>query len=416
MKIIHVTYAGSGGAGIAARRSIAALRKAGIDSVLLCARGVPSGGASETFKYPLLRKIWHQINHQYESWLRRKLPIADHCLRSSSRLPGFLVSEINALKPDIVHLHWINSGTMSVAEIQKIEAPVVWTLHDMWPLTGSSHCAGSLLHEWRGAGMPIAYSDLDVTDYCRKLESRHSDKMRGKPDAIISLSSWMSDLVKKASFSAEKITKQIPNCIDLDVYCPSNDKASLKSKWGLPADKKVLLFASSWGGSPIKGFDLFEEAIGKLDQRTADQCVIAAFGGEKEQRELNGVPFYGLGHIHEDTEIASVYQACDVFVCPSREDNYPNTIVEASACGVPTVGFSIGGLPDLVEDGVSGVLAQPYDTGKLALGISEVCEKALSLGLEARRRIEGTCNERLHAKALCSVYRQLLDKSEVALH
>jgi len=383
-----------------------ALLAKGIESYLLCARNPPQGGDMPNMEF--LRKCWHAINHRYEQWRRRKLPAEDQCLRSANLLPGFLLRSIRRYDPDLVHLHWINSGTLSVSEIQKIDVPVVWTLHDMWPLTGSSHCAGSLLNSWRKSGMPCTFADLDSSGYCRQLEVRHTRKMLNKPDAMICPSEWMFAQAEKAPFMENKKSFLITNCIDLDIFTPTLDKKLAKKSLGLPENKHVLLFVSSWGNSPVKGFDLLDGAFSAMPVSMRKECVVAVLGGHHGEQRMHGMKVYYMGNKEGDRELARVYQAADVFVCPSREDNYPNTVVEASACGVSTVGFSIGGLPDLVEDGVSGVLVEAYDTGQLSRAIVKVLKDAESMGAEARRRVEARNNDMDHAEALLCLYKKLL--------
>jgi len=409
MKVIHVTYSGAGGAGIAARRSHEALTAAGVKSHLLCARNAPSG--CDLLGRRRLRKCWHAINYQYEKWRRRKLPSEDQCLRSASLFPGFMLKEIEAFSPDIVNLHWINSGTLSVSEIQKINVPVVWTLHDMWPLTGSSHCAGSMLEPWRQAGMPHAFATLDPTEYCRELEASHADKMRCKPEAMISPSRWMHNQVGKAEFTADKETPRIPNCLNLETFYPVKDKAKAKRKLGLPEDKNVLLFVSSWANNPIKGFDLLDQAFSNVAEVDRRSCVIAMLGAHGGESNMHGIPIFHLGNRVGDQEVAVVYQAADIFLCPSREDNYPNTVLEASACAVPTVAFDIGGLPDLIDHQVSGMLAEPYNPIEFATCIVDALKQCAGLGDAARRKSAKQNDPERHAAELIKLYSTLVSKA-----
>ena len=408
MKILHVTYSGIGGAGIAARRSHEALTAAGVQSHLLCARNAPPGCDVADKRW--LRKCWHAINYHYEKWRRRKLLAEDQILRSANILPGYLLKQIMSYDPDIVHLHWINSGTLSVSEIQRIPVPVVWTLHDMWPLTGSSHCAGSLLGKWRQAGMPSAFSEIDETGYCRKLEAIHDQKMADKPDGIISPSRWMHGQVGKKRFSKNKHVQWIPNCLDLEVFCPAHDQALAKKKLGLPTDKKVLLFVSSWGSSPVKGYDLIELALAALSDDIRQTCVIAILGRQRSSNEGHGFPVIYLGNREGDKALAEVYQAADVFLCPSREDNYPNTVMEASACGLPTVAFETGGLPDLVESGWSGMLAEPFDPRSFAECMGAALRDSDRMGKNALEKATQVNNPSRHAQSLARFYKAVLSE------
>jgi glycosyltransferase involved in cell wall biosynthesis len=102
-----------------------------------------------------------------------------------------------------------------------------------------------------------------------------------------------------------------------------------------------------------------------------------------------GLPFETkfLGRLDDDESLRRAYSAADVFVCPSEEDNLPLTVMEAMACGTPSVGFRTGGVPEMVEESKTGFLAEPFDTNHLAeclnkaldgIGLSEECrEKAV---------------------------------------
>ena len=278
----------------------------------------------------------------------------------------------------------------------------------MWPLNGSSHCAGSLLDLWRNAGMPCTFADFDSTGYCRRLETKHAHKMLNKPEVMISPSRWMHAQVQKATFMAHKKSFHVTNCIDLDVFLPAKDKQAAKKAVGLPRGKTILLFVSSWGNSPVKGFDLLHEALSKLPESAKKNYAIAVLGGHTGEPEIHGMKAHYLGNKSGDNELARVYQAADVFLCPSREDNYPNTVVEASACGIPTVAFDVGGLPDLIEHGKSGMLAQPYEVDEFAACVIDTLRNHEKMGAAARNRTLENNGAEDHARFLLELYKSCL--------
>jgi glycosyltransferase involved in cell wall biosynthesis len=180
---------------------------------------------------------------------------------------------------------------------------------------------------------------------------------------------------------------------------------------GLPEDKNVLLFVSSWANNPIKGFDLLDQAFSHLAEADRKNCVIAMLGAHGGENDMHGMPVFHLGSREGDEELAAVYQAADVFLCPSREDNYPNTVLEASACGVPSVAFNIGGLPDLIDHHESGMLAEPYNPVEFASCLVDTLRKCSSLGDAARSKVARQNDSELHATELINLYSTVIAKA-----
>ncbi len=97
-----------------------------------------------------------------------------------------------------------------------------------------------------------------------------------------------------------------------------------------------------------------------------------------------------MGELHDEITLALAYSAADVFVCPSREESFSNTTLESLACGTPVVGFAVGGIPDMIEHKVNGMLATPHDPQELAAGIAYVLEeeeRREAMGRAARQTV-----------------------------
>jgi len=122
----------------------------------------------------------------------------------------------------------------------------------------------------------------------------------------------------------------------------------------------------------------FVEAIDRLIEKYPEiknNTAIAILGGHSEEVTLS-LPSYSLGYVSDEKRIVNIYNSVDVFVLPSLEDNLPNTIMEAMACGVPSVGFKVGGIPEMIEHQKTGYVANYRDTADLAEGIHWVLEDA----------------------------------------
>ena len=138
---------------------------------------------------------------------------------------------------------------------------------------------------------------------------------------------------------------------------------------------------------------------------------MAILGGHAE--EVAGrlrLPAFPLGYVSDERRIVSIYNAADVFVLPSLEDNLPNTIMEAMACGVPCVGFRIGGIPEMIDHKKNGYVAAPRDAADLAEGIKWVLGEADAdaLGREAQRKVAACYSQQAVAMKYIDVYNQAL--------
>ena len=168
----------------------------------------------------------------------------------------------------------------------------------------------------------------------------------------------------------------MPNPIDTDLWQPIEQPLARKLL-GLPQDCPLLLFGAFGGGSSYhKGFDLLLSALAKLSSEpNLKNLQLVIFGQHAPQLPPQlDFPLHYTGHLHDDLTLRTVYSAVDAFVIPSRQDNLPNTGLEAHACATPVVAFNIGGLSDIVDDRLTGALAEPFETSSLASEIRWVLE------------------------------------------
>ena len=279
-----------------------------------------------------------------------------------------LVDQINALKPDIVHLHWINEGFLSIKDIARIKAPIVWSLHDMWPFTGGCH-----YDEWcgafvKGCGRCKVLGSDKANDLSSKVFSVKQKAYANANITVVGLSNWLAEEARKSRLFADKPIVNLPNPIDPEEFGPIN-KIFARQLFGLPADKKLILFgAMSATADPRKGFS---QLAGALEQLSSDYELVV-FGSE-EPRTPQGFKqkAHYLGMLNDNVSLKALYNAADVMVVPSLQENLSNAIMESLACGTPVVAFDIGGNSDMITHQQNGYLAKPFDANDLATGIAQ---------------------------------------------
>lgn len=301
---------------------------------------------------------------------------------------GVSITQLPEFKEaDIIHLHWINQGMLSIEEIGKILASgkkVVWTMHDMWAFTGICHHAGTCKkYEQECGSCPylIAASENDLSK--QTFQEKQLAYTKGKI-TFVACSNWLKELAEKSPLTHGHSVVSIANPIDTKKYYPK-DKNQIRERLNLPADKKIVLFAAVKASDPRKGVDYLVEASKIMAQHPNEILfLIAGNHGEEIEKQL-ALPALSLGYV-SSSEMAEIYNACDLFVTPSLQENLPNTIMEAMACGTPCVGFDIGGIPEMISHGKNGYVAKYKDADDLANGILWTIYKADAETLSANAR------------------------------
>ena len=377
MRVLIVnTSERTGGAAVAANRLMKALNNNGAKAKML----VRDKETDSLTVVPLLhssRLRWHFL------WER----LVIFCRLHFSRLHLFEVDIANAgsditklpefQEADVIHLHWINQGMLSLKGIQKIlksGKPVVWTMHDIWPATALCHVTLGCHHFTSQCGhcrlLPGGGSshDFSTTIWQRKQRILSEGNIY-----FVACSHWLeSETKRSALLNGQKITS-IPNPIDTRIYKKGN-KQEARQRLGLPLDKKLILFASQRVTNVNKGMDYLIEACRQL--QLADAAVVILGGHAEEVVSQLSLEAYPLGYVNEEQRIVDVYHAADVFVLPSLSENLPNTIMEAMACGVPCVGFKVGGIPEEIDHRRNGYVAEYRSAEDLAHGIRWILTEA----------------------------------------
>ena len=410
MKVLIVnSYDIQGGAARAAMRLHKALLNKGVNSEMLVQnknsdKYTVSGPVSKSEK--ALVKVRSFLD---------PLPLRSYKNRSKTHFsPSWvpfsnIADEINKRSPDIVHLHWINEGMIPIEDLAKLKAPIVWTLHDMWPFTGGCHYSDGCNRYIEKCGSCIVLNSKKDSDLSRKIYKR---KLKAYSEidklTIVGLSKWLTNSSKYSSLFNGRDHINLPNPINTEIFKPL-DKDHARLLWNLPQDKKLILFGAMGATSdPRKGFIELKRAIKKLND-TDFELVI--FGSSEPENSQNfGFTTHYVGRLSDDVSLVTLYNAVDVMVVPSLQENLSNVILESLACGLPVIGFDIGGNSDMIEHKKNGYLAKPFDSNDLAVGINWVlCHpKYKKLSKLVRDMIMFEFSDKVVAKKYIALYKSIL--------
>lgn len=335
---------------------------------------------------------------------------------SDARLPNpALVRELNESDADVIHLHWMHSGALSMSDVARIRKPVLWTMHDNWLFTGGCHIKYECRHFENGCGQcPLLGSEKPHDRSWTNAQVKRRVFER-KPVTVLGLSRWMISEASRSYALRGNAFVTLPNPIDTKRFEP-RDRAEARSRLGLPQDRKLILFGANAAlQDPNKGYDLLLAALAGF---TAEEGVeLVAFGAEAPAEPLPlAMPYRFVGFVSDDSMLADLYSACDVTVVPSRQENLSNAIMESLACASPVVAFDVGGNADQIEHLRNGYLAQPHDLASLSEGIRWVLrhEAPETLAAAARSKVMECFDSDVVARRYVELYRQIMTRQEPA--
>lgn len=417
MKILLINTSDRiGGAAIAASRLLECLRNNGVKVQML----VRNKESQEPRVIQLRKSWWHVWQFVWERiviWSANRFKKYNLFAVDIANTGSDITQLPEFKQASVIHLHWVNQGMLSLGDIKRIlqsGKPVVWTMHDMWPFTAichySSDCSNYQSH---CHSCPLLYRgwrwDLSYRTFKKKQKVWST-----APIAFVGCSQWLAKQALTAALTQGEgnLVTNIPNPINTNLFKPLNKRAC-RVRRGLPLDKKLLLFGSMKVTDKRKGIDYLVEACRLLAAQhsaTIEQWGVVVFGQAVEQyASLFPFPLYALEYIHHESDLADLYNAVDLFVTPSLQDNLPNTIMEAMACGTPCVGFQVGGIPEMIDHLHNGYVAQYKSTIDLSNGISWVLEEAdyKLLSESARRKVLDHYSEECVGKQYIELYNSI---------
>jgi glycosyltransferase involved in cell wall biosynthesis len=321
------------------------------------------------------------------------------------------------LNADILHLHWTNFGFLSINDLKKLfntGKPVVWTLHDMWAFTGGCHYSGDCDHFLHHCGdcwmlRDPGEHDLSFTGWTRKMDMIKDAKNM----VFVTCSHWLANVARTSSLLKDFRIETIPNPIDTAIFLPK-DKTTARRRWHIAPDAKIILFGAANIMDRRKGISYLVDALSELKKNYPEQNIEIVIFGKNKSFDVSALAFkvYELNMISSQDDLVDLYSLADVFVTPAIEDNLPNTVMEALACGTPVVAFNTGGLPDMVEHRQNGYLAEFKSAADFAAGIHYVLnsENKAELAANARKKVLDNFTNEIVASKYIDLYQTILNK------
>ena len=276
---------------------------------------------------------------------------------------------------DLINLHWVANFLDYQSFFSQLprDVSVVWTLHDMNPFTGGCHYNGGCSRYTQGCGACPQLGSHMLKDLTHKIWQRKrkafaklvSDRLH-----IVTPSVWLAEEAKRGPLLGRFPISTIPYGVNTKVFSPQ-DPSIARAALDLPRNAKVVLFIAVSTVKRRKGFVYLAEALSGL-KKIPNLLVVSL--GHGKPTIYSDIAHLHLGHIDNERLLSLVYSSAEVFAIPSLEDNLPNCVLESMSCGAPVVGFNVGGIPDMVRQGDTGLLVPPQDASALRAAIAELLQ------------------------------------------
>lgn len=415
MRLLLYTTTDRDGAGIAASRLNQGLNQLDIVSNILVQKKLSSDPKIIGPKSQIQKGIAN-IKSYFDALPLQLIKHKEDTMFSVPWLPGKVVKTAKDLSPDIINLHWVCKGYLQIESLTKFSTPIVWTLHDMWAFTGGCHYSGGCEQYTAVCGKCPQLGSQSSWDLSRWVWYRKASSWKSMNLTIVSPSSWLAQCAKSSSLFKELRVEIIPNGIDTQVYKPI-DRDLVRDLLNLPKDKILLLFGSANVNDRRKGWHHLKKALeGLIATGWKDKIELVIFGSNHSGKDFfPEFKTHYFGRLQDDISLALIYAAANVFVLPSMQDNLPNTIMEALACGTPCVAFNIGGISDMVEHLQNGYLAEAYNTEDLVKGILWLIdnnEKYVELCKNSRAKVENNFGIELQAQRYSKLFHEILNSKK----
>jgi len=418
MRVAHLATVNTGGAGIAACRLHDGLLRIGAMSHMYVAHCTGSHSAITEMPadYSFVTRFRRRLDHARFS--RERAPYVNTLsprleLFSDDRVPGTYRLDISLFPAEVYHLHWVAGFVDYTRFFARVptRTPLVWTLHDMNPMSGGCHYTLGCERFTEHCGLCPQLGSSDPKDLSARIHRRKKLALANLDPAttrFVTASRWMQVETQRSSLLSRFSIERIPFGLDTSVFSPRH-KETAREVFGLPPDAPVLLFVADTVSNHRKGFDLLQAALSDL--KLDSQVTLAAIGhgASVATGESTTVP---LGRIDNDRMMSFAYSAADVFIMPTRAEAFGQVVLESMACGTPVIAFDVGGIPDMIRQGETGLLAPPEDVRALREAIVAVLtdeQFRARLSAHCRRVAVAEYDIEVQARRYAALYETLIE-------
>lgn len=388
MNIVHLVASDSGGAYRAAERISDSLNRIGENSIVVVLEKKRQGSNVYPFFYKKKFRLFvFKVVRKIESKKLKKMKLTSYFYESSLGVNLYRMNEVK--RADVINIHWVNDGMVSYKELKRLcksGKKVVWTMHDMFSFTAGCYydqeCGG---YQNGCQNCPMVRNIKNGQKFIDRLYLKKESAYIGEI-GFIGCSKWISKCAQNSTLLEKKAIITIPNPIDSGVFKPVGREDCYKLFPMVKNDaKKNILFGAMMATSdPRKGYKYLIEALKYIEEK--DKYRLIVFGGSRDYTVPVDIECVSVGSISNDDKLVALYSLADVFVAPSLQENLSNAVMESLACGTPVAAFNIGGMQDLICNGETGCLVDPFDEKMLSEAIQILAMKKDNFTYKCREK------------------------------
>ena len=307
---------------------------------------------------------------------------------------------------DVIVLHWVNSfiSYKVVDKLKRLDKPIIWIMHDMWVFTGGCH------YDWYCGKYTQTCKNCPLAknrwgQFLAEKNLQRKKEIYGDGSIVfVGPGKEVVENARKSIATSVSDVKYIPNPVDIEIYRPL-DRKKAKHRFCLEDGKTAILFGAVKAKHDVhKGYSDLKRMLNESD--TKRMCLVV-FGNCDRDRELEKmIEVHYLGYISDEKQMAELYNASDLYITPSEEETFGQTVAEALACDTPVLAYRIGGISDMVRHRENGYLATLHDIEDLKSGLEFCCQKQEQLRIGAGSEIRREFNFGIVGKS----YKQLCEE------
>jgi glycosyltransferase involved in cell wall biosynthesis len=409
MKVVLVSTSDKGGAGKSALRLHLGLLAINIDSHILFLKqydkSIPN---SHEFISELGNKSINKAMLGFR-YYRNKLSLVGR--EFAPEIFSYIDTNFDLSKhpliqsADIINLHWLAHFLDWKSFFSKINKPIIWTLHDQNLFTGGCHYSFDC-NRYRTNCDECPQLKGTFLNKSSLYQQTKKQEILNKINnlTIVTPSKWLGSLSRQSLISKNIKHEVINYSIEHEKFIAFN-KDEARKELNLPTNKKILLFVADDINREYKGVKLLIKALKKIGR---DDYILCSIGKGDFPEKLGN--HFSLGFINDTKKISLVYSAADVFITPSLQDNFPNTVLESQMCGTPVIGFPVCGVEEMIEHKINGILCEKPTYEYLSQSIELFLDNKITFDNKIiRKNAEKKYNFTKSPKNYVKLYKKILN-------